>query len=930
MARFSFGGGDYSGLFADLYQQQENEAKRQAAETKAQQAADDQDAYDQWKNGLTSDEEWLAYIARRRDETVAEPKEHEKWVKLERQYTRSIADNSAQLDYEAGRISASQYIAYQQGVLTELDPGSEVYRERAAVVQQLQDAAAQRDVSTRAQEVLDGIAMGKNTTKDLLKVYRDGLAVIRPGSELYKQVQSEIVKVEAQIRDDGARAALEKIQYDFSSNKLKGKDAGARIRAIAEQFYKNDPTKYYQVLQSAIGFEKYPGLYGAGTGGGGGSAVAKHVDTLKANIERLDNITRQYLQSGGQGAGVDPMTGAPIDFDDPSVINAIQQQGLKWYDQLKATYLADGKKSQAQNVATAKTQFILDRVQPINTIPKIEQGQNLIEAANKRLDAASQSNDPSAVLDEARRIGTEFLKWTDRMSQTLVPHQGGGEGGLIPSGQARSLQSQPEADFLAEMRARGQAYIDLAKPGLTEAEANSTFDLLNKATGKYFPDALTKEGFTLVASNNQMAEGLKTGNATYVVTPDGFQVVGYVERILPALDANGQMVMRSDRVVDISSVKGAQTGAEFQDAIIDVNGKATKVQAMVVPLSQTAYSVWVSQVTDEGLGLKKGQIVNSEVVRNLSGGRGGNRWEALVARGAVAEQPYDFGWQVMVIPEYTDNGKMYAKQVWVGDSNTGTWWQGASPVNFVHLLSDGTVEVKDGQPVVNWKAYGNASYLPVPMSGSDKKGANALVASGVINTQGIKVLNGQGQFVDAPPNYFNGAYYDPKFDRIDPYDKSGLRTFWDNAARLARSEDLKKIDQERQLRGRPAPVPPSSFGPVLDRVEQLARQFGINTGPAQQTVRPQTGQPFVPSPTTVSTVPRISAPIPGPTRIYEPVTAPGSLPTLAPSALPLSIPSTPIPKGMNPLYEPAPLALTTTTTVKKPVPLTTTTKPRIL
>src|SRR3990167_10656615 len=105
--------------------------------------------------------------------------EHEKWVKLERQYTRSIADNSAQLDYEAGRISASQYIAYQQGVLTELDPGSEVYRERAAAVQQLQDAAAQRDVSTRAQEVLDGIAMGKNTTKDLLKVYRDGLAVIR-------------------------------------------------------------------------------------------------------------------------------------------------------------------------------------------------------------------------------------------------------------------------------------------------------------------------------------------------------------------------------------------------------------------------------------------------------------------------------------------------------------------------------------------------------------------------------------------------------------------------------------------------------------------------------------------------------------------------------------------------------------------------------
>src|SRR3990172_19797 len=576
MARFSFGGGDYSGLFADLYQQQENEAKRLEAETKAQQAADDQDAYDQWKNGLTSDEEWLAYIARRRDETVAEPKEHEKWVKLERQYTRSIADNSAQLDYEAGRISASQYIAYQQGVLTELDPGSEAYRERAASVQQLQDAAAQRDVSTRAQEVLDGIAMGRNTTKDLLTVYRDGLKVIRPGSDLYKQVQSEIVKVEAQIRDDGARAALEKIQYDFSSNKLKGKDAGARIRAIAEQYYKNDPTKYYQVLQSAIGFEKYPGLYGAGTGGGGGSAVAKHVDTLKANIERLDNITRQYLQSGGQGAGVDPMTGNPIDFDDPAVINSIQQQGLKWYDQLKATYLADGKKSQAQNVATAKTQFILDRVQPINTIPRIEQGQHLIEAANKRLDAASDSNDPSAVLQEARKIGTEFLTWTDRMSQTLtVTHVGRGEAGagLVPSGQARSAQSLPEADFLAEMRARGEAYIELAKPGLTEAQANSIFATLNDATGKFSDKVsadpandLTKD-FGLVASSNLLAEGLKTGQMTYVVTKDGFQVVGYVDELLPAIDPpTGQWVgMRSDRVVDILAVKGAQKGDELQD-----------------------------------------------------------------------------------------------------------------------------------------------------------------------------------------------------------------------------------------------------------------------------------------------------------------------------------------------------------------------------
>src|SRR3990172_7913002 len=929
MARFSFGGGDYSGLFADLYQQPENEAKRLEPETKPQQAADDQDAYDQWKNGLTSDEEWLAYIARRRDETVAEPKEHEKWVKLERQYTRSIADNSAQLDYEAGRISASQYIAYQQGVLTELDPGSEAYRERAASVQQLQDAAAQRDVSTRAQEVLDGIAMGKNTTKDLLKVYRDGLAVIRPGSELYKQVQSEIVKVEAQIRDDGARAALEKIQYDFSSNKLKGKAAGAAIRAIAEQFYKNDPTKYYQVLQSALQFEKYPGLYGAGTGGGGGSAVAKHVDTLKAKIERLDNITRQYLQSGGRGAGVDPMTGNPIDFDDPSVINAIQQQGLKWYDQLKATYLADGKKNQAQSVATAKRKFILDRVQPINTIPKIEQGQNLIEAAGKRLDAASQSNDPTAVLIESRRIGQEFLTWTDQMSQTLtVTHVGrGADGsGLVPSGQARSAQSLPEAAFLAEMRARGQAYIDLARPGMTEAEAKSTLDLLDKATGRYFPDALTKEGFEFVASNNQMAEGLKIGKATYVVTPAGIQVVGYVEGLFPALVKPGEMSAATDRVIDLNAVQGWREGGQLRDIIIDLNGQAILAKAMAMPLQQSAYLAWYAQADDKARGFEKGKIIDSTLVQKYS-----KDWASFVSRGAVELGPVSFGWETLVIPEYTDNGKTYAEQTWIGDPGTGTWWQGRPPINFVHITDDGTVEIKDGLPAnPNWKAYGTASSVPVPMSGSDLKGANALVASGVISTQGIKVLNGQGQFVDAPPNYFNGAYYDPKFDRIDPYDKSELRTFWDNAARLARSEDLKKIDQERQLRGRPAPVPPSSFGPVLDRVEQLARQFGINTGPAQQTVRPQTGQPFVTSPTkTVSTVPRISAPIPSPTRIYEPVTAPGALPGVTSSAAPLSLPSPPIPKGMNPLYEPAPLALTTTTTVKRPVPLVTT-KPRIL
>ena len=90
------GGGDLSGLFVSLREDWANRVQasvnRDISRSAEQRAADDADAYDQWNNGLMSDEEWLAYIQGRVEATAGDPKEHEQWVETYRKHRTAIED----------------------------------------------------------------------------------------------------------------------------------------------------------------------------------------------------------------------------------------------------------------------------------------------------------------------------------------------------------------------------------------------------------------------------------------------------------------------------------------------------------------------------------------------------------------------------------------------------------------------------------------------------------------------------------------------------------------------------------------------------------------------------------------------------------------------------------------------------------------------
>lgn len=142
MGMADWGGGvDYSGLFKGLADQFQNEVDRAIAEGKArteeEQAADDAEKYDQWKNGLISDGEWLMYLHKRVRQTEGDPKEHQYWVQTLREHETSIEDARLETAYSLGRISIHKLIAHYQGRMKDVKKNSPAYREAASRFSQL-------------------------------------------------------------------------------------------------------------------------------------------------------------------------------------------------------------------------------------------------------------------------------------------------------------------------------------------------------------------------------------------------------------------------------------------------------------------------------------------------------------------------------------------------------------------------------------------------------------------------------------------------------------------------------------------------------------------------------------------------------------------------------------------------------------------------
>ena len=141
------GGINYSELFRGLYNDFVSDVEaataRQMQRSEEEQAADDANEYDKWKNGIISDGDWLDYLRQRERETRGDPKEHEQWVETLREHSSAIADAQMESDFQTGKVSIHHLIAYYQRKMKKVKRNSPAYRELAARYTQLVDARKQ-------------------------------------------------------------------------------------------------------------------------------------------------------------------------------------------------------------------------------------------------------------------------------------------------------------------------------------------------------------------------------------------------------------------------------------------------------------------------------------------------------------------------------------------------------------------------------------------------------------------------------------------------------------------------------------------------------------------------------------------------------------------------------------------------------------------
>lgn len=751
MARASFGGGgDYSSIFGSLY----NQSK---ALQKSKQDAADQDTYDQWKNGLLSDADWLKYIQGRVDATKSEadPTDHQHWIGLQRQYTVSVADSQAEFGYANGTSSISDLIAYYQGRLTRLQTNSDDYRQLKQHLNDLTDQRDSQDLTTGAQAINDRISSGKATYEDLLKFYQDRLSGLRPSSALYKQVTAEVAKVKTTIDDTKTAGTFEKLQYQYQTKKLSGSSYAAQLTSMAQRYKDSDPQKYYQILEAAAKIKA------AGGGGGGGvGSLSKSQKSAEDLLKANDNYFETFSAAYKAGARVipDPLHPGTMVVLTPELMNTIDTERLANFDKLAAVYKAAGAANKYTTVLENKTKYIVDYVQPHNTVDAAKQWGQLVGSASKQIAAAADSPDPEST-----------LKGVIKSFQTM---QGWLQSEVTKNGKLVNAADQPTGDFLnnssdfisqalsvltdpnMDSTARSAALGDLAKSLDTDVGAN-----YDKGTVSAMKDLLTKSG---AISNG--AFDLATGKKTLVITPDkGITLADVKTQHTLAVDPQtGQTIDGEVAVPDV----GLSNGQKLQEVWIDKGGTPTKVYA-VIDQAPSPYQVWTASknVTINGQTYKSGSAIPSSLI-GQSGFAAAVQAGSLQRTDALAASGNPL--MYFQVPAYDDSGKHHDAVTYYQDPQTHMWYQGKPPVSSVDLNSDGTVKLDaSGKPAIHWAPFANAGGQAVPYHGEYDRQMQSYYDQGLVGTDprfnsvpGFRDV--QGNFTTDPSkSVSNPAYFDP-------------------------------------------------------------------------------------------------------------------------------------------------------------------------
>lgn len=566
MARASFGGAqDLSVAFASFYREYQDRldtlARRAENRALEEQAAADSDAIDRWQSGEMSDARFLAYAERRAGESQGdEPEMESYWKKVLRDARKSI--------------------------LTE-------------------------EINDGAEDLLDRIEEGKASWNDLLRYYQRYQRDLKRNDPLYKDIADQIEQVQDRVRDNQIEGAFARIQYQFEAGRISGSAAAAQIRALAQRYKQNDPARYYQLMQQALELQRYGGVYGSGGGGGGGgggssssgggsAGLDDQIDQLKVREDQL--LALSYQANEGERVGevtvidrqgrvrTEEVLLANPDGTPSAQMEQLDAAMLDTYDRLIAGLIRDGS-TEAGTKIKAKSDYILNHIQPRNTIAPERQANAMLQSGIALAERAADSDDPVAAWRQVQAWASDVQRWQRNLNARgqVVQHDTKGRPSRITTQYAgESLQNRTTQEF-ATQSASLAAFANAVASGDVQAMEKAIEALSGESEGIQFP-TVTNESSTVMRLRAAMdlVTGIPEGRYARVIVPGAGMVYAPVQQTFATVVGDDGRPRTEMTSIPVDPRTGApladgNKGQQLVDVMVEIDGRVQMVKAVTEP-----------------------------------------------------------------------------------------------------------------------------------------------------------------------------------------------------------------------------------------------------------------------------------------------------------------------------------------------------------
>ena len=247
--------GDDSQVFAYLANQAEitrdAEARRLDARREADRAAQDQQIFDRYDAGKVSDDELMAYIRKRIDETGYDKSQQANWKKALLQYGEKIDDTRAQATFERTQ-DYSAYIAYLRNKLahTKDADGKLTIQQQ---IRALMDERSSKSLSRGAQKIVSDIQLNRATNADLVQFYEEQRRNLRPGSPLRDTITKALDDARVNMAQQAFEQQLGDIERQIQRRTMTPVEASAAMRDLVQgsSLLQTDTSRYYALMDAA-------------------------------------------------------------------------------------------------------------------------------------------------------------------------------------------------------------------------------------------------------------------------------------------------------------------------------------------------------------------------------------------------------------------------------------------------------------------------------------------------------------------------------------------------------------------------------------------------------------------------------------------------------------------------------------------------------